>query len=389
MIACGMLEHICKLNHETEIWWDSLPATMAAWKGEMLEKLTSSNSNHLRSYLDRVLDSQNITNGIFLGFTTNPKLVHQGIMANKNYYTALAQQLKQDSPHANTKDIYWELHQEVFKLNAKMALPLWQMSNGKYGWICAQVLTESINDASEMIRQGLAFARICPNMMVKVIGNKFGYEAIEKLVSMGIAINNTTCFTVPQFKRCLAALKSGYATALQNNVNMSRWRAVITYMIGRLGSHPEFKRQAKQANINLSENEVRWAELAVFERCLAMVKVEKLPIKVLLSSLENGGDTPGTFSLHLEKTLGHELVYTFNPSFLAKLILSEDRLIKTSVISEQIPEDIIKNLLKIPYFKQAYELDGMDENEFGGYPAFRRNILELDAAYQDTLNFIG
>jgi transaldolase len=71
------------------------------------------------------------------------------------------------------------------------------------GPVSAEVISD---DADGMVREGLAFAKIAPNIVVKVALTTAGLEAISRLAAEGIKTNCTLIFTANQG---LMAAKAG------------------------------------------------------------------------------------------------------------------------------------------------------------------------------------
>ena len=100
--------------------------------------------------------------------------------------------------------------------------------------------------------------------MIKVPGSKQGYEVIEYLTSKGIPTNNTLTFILPQLVDCARTVQKGLEKAKADHV--SKWRSVITHMEGRFGNLGGLKDFAKEEGVDLSDGEIRLAELAVFKK---------------------------------------------------------------------------------------------------------------------------
>ena len=78
-----------------------------------------------------------------------------------------------------------------------------EICNLTKGPVSAEVISD---DADGMVKEGLAFAKIAPNIVVKVALTTAGLEAISRLASEGIKTNCTLIFTANQG---LMAAKAG------------------------------------------------------------------------------------------------------------------------------------------------------------------------------------
>jgi transaldolase len=105
---------------------------------------------------------------------------------------------------------------------------------------------------------------------------------------MAIPTNVTTCFTLPQIWAVANAAADGLKIAKENDVDMSKWRAVITMMIGRLTEHPALDQQAERRGIQLSWADKHWLGVYIFRKAYQLLKDNALPSKMLACSLREG-----------------------------------------------------------------------------------------------------
>jgi transaldolase len=64
---------------------------------------------------------------------------------------------------------------------------------------------------------------------------------------------------LPQFVDCTESVKRGLETAKKNNVDLSKWRSVITHMESRYGDLGGLRDFAGEKGIELTDMDVRWA----------------------------------------------------------------------------------------------------------------------------------
>ncbi len=276
---------------------------------------------------------------------------------------------------------------------AAMIAKAYEVSGGKYGFVSGQVDPRFVTDGERMLRQGLELAAIAPNVMVKIPGSMEGYQVIEELTARGISTNNTTSFTVPQYVACMDAVSRGLARAKANGVDLSAWRSVITHMSARLGNVGDLKAQAEARGIALTPEDILHGELAVMKRAYWLGQHNKHPSKMLQCSMRVSDAGPGgtASSWHISKLAGGDFVYTCPPSYIAQLMQAEDRLpaFDAEAISEEAPAASIDKLMRIPYFRQAYEPDGMKPEEFSRFGAFVTTAAEFAGATRKTVDFVA
>ena len=227
--------------------------------------------------------------------------------------------------------------------------------------------------------------------MVKIPGSAEGYRVIEELTARGISTNNTTSFTVPQYMACMAAVSRGLDRAWAAGLDMSRWRSVITHMSARLGNVGDLKAQAEARGIVLSPDEIIDAEMAVMKRAYHHGRASGHPSKMLQCSMRVVDDGTTARCRHLADLAGGDFVYTCPPGFIAQLMQAEDRLpaFDASAIDREPDAALIAKLRQLPYFRQAYDFDGMAPEEFSQFGAFATTATEFAAATRKTVDFVA
>jgi transaldolase len=70
---------------------------------------------------------------------------------------------------------------------------------------------------------------------------------------------------------------------------------------------------------------------------------------------------------------------------------AEDRMqpFDSEAINEDAPDRLIQKLRKLPYFRQAYDFDGMLPKEFSQFGAFAATATEFAAATRKTVDFVA
>lgn len=390
-----LLERLAKTNPEAEIWWDSSPLVYPSWKKETLAKDTSPATSGWEQQLARLLDEATIQSQGTMGFrgvTTNPPLSLQAIKLAPDVWAERIREIAKENPGLDVEGVYWKLYLELVRKGAEMILPVFKASGGKYGFISGQVDPRFVRDGQRMLAQGLDIAAQGENVMVKLPGSKEGYEIIEEMTARGIATNNTTSFTVPQYVRCMAAVSAGLLRAKAAKVDLSRWRSVITHMSARLGELGDWRTEAKARGIELSLSEIRDGEEAVLKRAYHFGKSQHHPSKMLQCSMriEKDDRTGKTVSRHLQDFGGSDMVYTCPPGFVAGLMTVQEELepFDAEAIHRPPRKESVEKLLKLPSFRQAYEFEGMRPEEFAHYGAFKATETEFAAATRQTVDFV-
>jgi len=387
----SVLERLIEVNPEAEIWWDSSPIIYNDWTQEVLKELPEEDKEIVRKQLKRYYSPAGSPNMLFKGVTTNPSLSMTVFEIQKSYWEKFVDDLIDKNPEADKEELFWMTYKEIVKRGAQMYMPLFEKSNYKNGYISAQVDPRYMDDKEKMLEQAYDLVKISPNVMIKIPGTKQGYEVIKILTSQGIATNNTLSFILPQFIACANAVKEGLEIAKRNKVDLTKWRSVITDMMARYGDLGGLREKGREIGIELSEAEVRWAELAIIKKAHKIIKERKYPSKMLACSMRISPpiDDKKAAVWHLEKIAGGNFVYTCPPKFIKALILNYGDLEFSNQIEEEPPKEVLDKLFRIPYFEQAYFEDGLTEDEFNNHPSVIATAKEFSKRTIDMINFVS
>ncbi len=395
-MSLHVLEKLAATNPECEIWWDSSPLVYAGWKEKMLKDAPAEKKLLWNAQLTRLFDEETVQKTGQMGFrgvTTNPPLSLQAIQANPGFWAGEIRKIAATRGVGDVEGIYWQTYLDVVRRGASLIRKAYDVSNGKYGFVSGQVDPRFVTDGELMLKQGLELAAIAPNVMVKIPGSMEGYQIIEELTARGISTNNTTSFTVPQYIACMNAVSRGLVRAKATGIDLSRWRSVITHMSARLGNVGDLKAQADARGITLSPEDILHGEMAVMKRAYRHGQKSKHPSKMLQCSMRVTDAGPGgaASSWHISKIAGGDFVYTCPPGYIAQLMQAEDRLpaFDRSAIDEDAPAETIAKLMRLPYFRQAYEPDGMKPEEFSHFGAFVATAAEFAGATRKTVDFVA
>jgi len=387
----SVLERLIEVNPEAEIWWDSSPVIYDDWKQDVLKEIPEEDKEIVQKQLKKFYNPEDPQNMLFRGVTTNPSLSMAVFEIQKSYWEKFVDGLIDKNPEIDQEGLFWMTYKEIVKRGAQMYLPLFEKSNHKNGYISAQVDPRDLENKEKMLEQAYDLVKLSPNVMIKVPGSKEGYEVIKILTSKGIATNNTLSFILPQFIACANAVKEGLEIAKKNKVDLTKWRSVITDMMARYGDLGDLPGKGREVGIELSEAEVRWAEIAIIKKAHKILKEEKHPSKMLACSMRVSPslDDKKVAVWHLEKIAGGNFVYTCPPKFIKELILKCDDLEFNNQIEEEVPKKVIAKLLKVPYFKQAYLVDGLSADEFIDHPAVVATAKEFSNRTLGMVDFVS
>lgn len=376
----GYIERLKRNDQCSEVWWDSSPVVYAPYKRHLLDKYPAAVAHIEQLMPDDLSQPWGLSS-----VTTNPRLVTAAILDKREYWSS-----RFNLAGLSCGALRNKLYNEVISEGASALKPLWVHSAQADGWISAQVDPSDVRCAERMIARGLELHRLAANVMVKVPGSLEGIATVEQLVAQGVSVNITFCFTVSQFQAGIQALERGLATARSNGIDTGRCKYVITFMIGRFACQPEFALQAAERGLALAPEELRWAELLIYQQIQALVAASKVPVKTLLSSIKVDVDERGhKHCWHLEKTGLTATCYTLTPDVVEFLIERESHGKPVAPASEpvQAPPATFAKLIGIPYFCEAFLLDGIEPYDFGNHEAFINACTEANSAHRRLTDY--
>ena len=390
MTRKSVLEKLWDVQPLAEIWWDSSPLVFPRWRQKMLDK--ADDKAQMAEWIDRLYcEGHRPEDNLFRGVTTNPRLSFNAIKEDPGYWTAWIDRTIRAGSCLDAEIVFWETYQEVVRRGALACLPLFESSGHRFGYISGQTDPRIRHDADRMVAQGVELHALSPNIMIKIPGTAEGYEAIRRLTAKGIPTNNTLAFVIPQFIAGMKSVSTGLKEARAAGVDLTRWRSVITFMSSRFGTLGELQKQAQEMDIELSEADVRWAEIAVFKKACRLMQADAdYSGKMLICSMRLSPMVAGRPRCwHLEKVAGADVVYTCPPSFLEALLLKGGHLEFSDLEAEKPSSILMDKLLQVPYFERAYREDGYSLTEFNTHPALVNTAREFAAATQAMVDFIA
>ena len=388
------VERLSKTHPDLEIWWDSSPLVYNQWVRKMVSTAEPRRKAQLEEQLARLYNNDAPAQSVSRGCTTNPPLSWQAVQSDPEFWSNWIDEAIQSHPEARLEQLTWLTYKEVVKRGAEMYLPIFEASKGRFGWISGQLDPRLFTEIDQMVHDAEELSALSPNVMIKVPASMQGIEVVKILTSKGISTNTTVCFTLPQIMASANAAMEGIRLAEKNKVDLSKWRAVITMMIGRLTEQKTLDIQAERRNIQLSWQDKHWFGIAVFRRAYRMLSRGGYASKMLACSMRVGPLVAGKMRFwDVEKLAGGDIVYTCPPYVLEPLFEIGDELIFRPEIEEEPPAQVMDKLLKIPFCIQAYDPNGLELEQFNDHPstlstveAFSKGFTGLEGFIRDRMN---
>jgi len=383
------MQRLSETSDVMEIWWDSSPLVFGPWVDDMLAKADPEKREKLARQLKVLFDIDNPADCLFDGVTTNPKLTNTAIGILKNEMTPIVDEIIRENKAKDNYSLAWKIYKEITKRGAALYMPLFEKSKYKRGYVSAQVDPRLVTDVKKMLHQALELKELSDNIMVKCPGSSEGIYLTQLLTSLGIPTNETLVFHVSQVVAVAEAVKAGLEIGRANGVDFSKWKSVITIMIGRFEERPEYEQSAKDVGVELTEELKRWTGIAIAKKAHSILtdSLSEYSSKLLLCSARPGPGPDNVY--HVEKVAGGNMIYTMNPEIIEDFMrICEDKEVY-SQMDEPVPDKIMGKLLKIPYFVDGYKEDGIKRADFIEHASFKVTREQFSGSMAEIEEFIA
>ena len=293
-----------------------------------------------------------------IGVTTNPFLANLALAKDRPLWTSdIDRVIALNLPPESKAEALMQV--AVTKTAAKL-MPEFRASDGRSGFVCAQVNPVRAGDRDCMAAMTRRFHQWAPNIAVKLPATSAGLDVLEDAIADGITCTATVSFTVPQVLAIAERHRAGIARARAKGVEPGMCFAVI--MIGRLD---DFLREvAHDTQAEVSEDDIRQAGLAVTKRAYRIYQERGYEAVLLVAALRG--------AYHLAELAGADLLMSIAPAW-QETFVTED-LPREERIDRPVAPEAIERLCRMPEFVRSYEPDGMSPSEFMAFGATQRTL---------------
>ena len=316
-----------------------------------------------------------------VGATCNP-VIALGILAKRlAEWSPRIATLAREHPEWTEDEIGWSLVGEVSARAARLLEPAFSAHHGRSGRLSVQVDPRLYRDAAAMVRHAVALNRLAPNVIVKLPATRAGITAIEEATRLGISINATVCFTVPQCLAVAAAVERGLSERERRGEEIGSMGPICTIMVGRLDDW--LKVVMEKEGISVDPGYLEWAGVAVFKKTYEIFRRRGYRLRLLSAAFRN--------HMHWSELIGADAVisppYAWQQRFNASDIEVRPR------IDEPVEPRVVQGLLgHFADFRRAYTEDGMGLDDFDGFGSTVRTLRQfigavggLDALVRDVM----
>jgi transaldolase len=306
------------------------------------------------------------------GGTSNPSIVLDVIGKEKAHWAPRVRELAGARPTWTEVDLTWAIIEEMALRGAGMLAPIHARESRRKGWLSIQTNPSNYCDPARIVEQAVHFSGLAPNLHVKMPATSAGMVAIEESTALGVSINATVSFTVPQAVAAAAAVERGLRRFEASGGDPTMVVPMVTIMIGRLDDW--MKVVVDRDGLSVDPAALDWAGIAAFKRAYGIFTERGYRSRLLAAAYRH--------HLHWTELVGGDVSLTIPYPWQVRFNASG--IDPVARMQEPVDPAIIAELSKkIPDFPRAYEPDGLTAAEFDRYGATARTLRGFIKAYHD------
>ena len=307
-----------------------------------------------------------------VGATCNPVIVLGVLKKEMNEWKGRIQTLIKALPMATEDEIAWQLVREISVKAAALLKPIFDEQHGKNGRLSIQTDPRLFRDSKAIVKQAVEFNQLAPNMIVKIPVTQAGIPAIEEATYLGISINATVCFTLPQCVAVAEAVERGLKRREHEGKEIAMMGPVCTIMVGRLDDW--LKVLAEKNDVAIDPGYLEWAGVAVFKKTYQIFRERGYRLRLLSAAFRN--------HMHWSEFIGGDVV--ISPPYAWQVRFNASDIEVRSRMDKQVPVGVVQTLSrKFPDFCRAFTEEGLALAEFDSFGPTLRTLRQFIAAGHD------
>jgi len=312
--------------------------------------------------------------------TTNPVMVDTVRSIYPDIWDPVRDMIAGEYAGASNEEKVTRFKIEVAKYNCEVLLPVFKQTKGRLGYVHMQVNPHNAHDSEAMAQEAEyaygEFKKVFggePNIIFKIPAVKAAPKAVERLTGQGICVTMTASASVSQH-RLFGEIFSRGKAKLQ----------LLTMMAGRFDD--PIIEELKSAGIPEDEaiSLARRASNAVLHRSYTMLHDEMKASNywLLTASMRVPGNIEAAFNNGDEKLI----LTVFPPQ--AEEYESALRPIYPHV-GEGVDEESLEKLCLSKIFRQGYEYDGLEIDEYDDWKVVADTLCQFRSRYDDTVAYLN
>jgi transaldolase len=307
-----------------------------------------------------------------VGATCNPVIAHTVLKTRLGEWRPRIAALLRDRPRATEDDIAWATVEQLSSEAAALLMPAFEEHKGRNGRLSVQTDPRLYRNEDAIVEQAKRFHRIAPNIIVKIPATRAGIAAIEAATALGISINATVSFSLPQCVAVAEAVERGLRRRERDGQDITRMGPVATIMVGRLDDW--LKVVMEKEAISTDPGHLEWAGVAVFKKTYTLYRERGYRLRLLSAAFRN--------HMHWSELIGGDVVISPPSAWQKRFVGSDVECV--SRIDTPVARHIVDDLYRrFADFRRAYDDGGLTVDEFDDFPPTRRTLRQFLGAVTD------
>jgi transaldolase len=308
--------------------------------------------------------------------TTNPIMVNAVRKECPIFWDRVRDEFKQAHPDISPEQRASLMTMSVVLQNCRELRPIYEISNGEFGYVSLQINPRANRDPSRMVEEVEDLhARLTrelsgtPNVLFKIPGTKAGLDTVRRLTSKGIGCTVTVNCSVDQ--------NLAFGDIIEEGV------AKISFLVVMSGRLDDLVRDQLQAlGLPNAAEVAKWASIAVIRRSYDMLYRQRKHRKSVILTASLRGPW------HVEGSITDGEAPIFITSFPEKA--KEYDLVECDIVShinDNLPDWIVQGLMKSQTFRQAYEVGGLTSDGFDTFSPVVATLEAFTKSYDEFLEY--
>ncbi|MCI0581374.1 MAG: transaldolase [Chloroflexi bacterium] len=306
------------------------------------------------------------------GATSNPSIVLEVLRKESSHWVPRVHELASEHRDWSEVELTWTIVEEMAARGAAVLEPVFDRAQGRAGRLSLQTNPANHRSAARMVEQAVRFQALASNMQVKFPCTAAGIAGMEEATALGISINSTVSFSVPQAIAAAEAVERGLARREAAGGDTSSMSPIVTIMIGRLDDW--MKVLIERDDLAVHPDAPNWAGVAAFKRAYAIFRERGYRSRLLAAAYRHRLHWTELVGGDVSLTMPHAWQVRFNGSGISPM----------PRIDEPVDPELVADLLaRVPDFRRAYEPDGLAPEEFEAFGPSARTLRAFVKSYHD------
>ncbi len=308
--------------------------------------------------------------------TTNPVMVNAVRKEDPATWDPVRDALKAAHPDASPEQRVSLMTMNVVLEACREMRPIWQASQGRYGYVSLQVNPRANTDAAQMADEVRdLFERLgvelggTPNTVFKIPATYAGLDAVRRLTTAGIGVNVTVNASVDQHLAFGRVIEQGSAPL-----------SYLVLMMGRLDD--PVRDELAAAGLPDADAVSRWASVAVLRRSYPLLYQERgyRRSAILAASMR------GPWSIDGAIVSGPAEVFI---TCFPDKARDYDTILRPVAdhVREPLPEGVEAKLMQSETFRQAYGPGTLASEDFDSFVPVVQTLAQFSANYDEFVAY--